>query len=322
MTRQWRLNGASRVWLAATACISAGIMMAASPALAVVAITADPEFNYNGVDNIAPNVFTVDPLENPPVTATGERGVAGDRRLRQTFKNPTTFNVGEIVFGFDVTGGAEVGLRLAVYEVADVLSGTWTPLGDALWERNFTETLPGSNANLSFKLTGGDVFTLPARGNSDSAGYGIEISTPNPDSSNGNPGLVIHTNVGDTDFYADGRYYTEGGGASSAHRDLGVSLIASNESVCDPGDVDCMGGVTLDDLAIIAANFRTSNGREFGDLSGDGFVDFDDFDEWKINYSGPAPSPEQLAFLSAPEPGSLMLASLAAFAAMRTRRRN
>ncbi|TWT36981.1 hypothetical protein KOR34_19270 [Posidoniimonas corsicana] len=77
---------------------------------------------------------------------------------------------------------------------------------------------------------------------------------------------------------------------------------------CDPGDVDCMGGVTLDDLAIIAANFRTSNFREFGDLTGDGFVDFDDFGEWKDNYTGSLEGVD-LSFLSspAPEPSASML---------------
>ena len=58
----------------------------------------------------------------------------------------------------------------------------------------------------------------------------------------------------------------------------------------NPGDVDCMNGVTLDDFEIIRQNFLTSVvDRTEGDLTGDGFVDFDDFRRWKQNYT-PAPA--------------------------------
>ena len=52
-----------------------------------------------------------------------------------------------------------------------------------------------------------------------------------------------------------------------------------------PGDVDGINGVTLADFEIIRQNFLTSvTQRTEGDLTGDGFVDFDDFRQWKQNY--------------------------------------
>ncbi len=53
--------------------------------------------------------------------------------------------------------------------------------------------------------------------------------------------------------------------------------------------MNCTGGVTIEDLQIIAANFRKAGAREMGDLTGNGFVDFDDFGQWKQFYTGPRP---------------------------------
>jgi hypothetical protein len=174
--------------------------------------------------------------------------------------------------------------------------------------------MPGSDQVLRFNLTGGDVFTLPQR-NTGAAGYGLEISTPNSLSSDGNPGTLKFTNDGvnpdpvtnPSGYYAGGRYYTETGNASTSYRDVGLSLLASLEAACDPGDVNCMDGVDIVDLQIIAANFRTAGGRELGDLTGNGFVDFDDFGEWKDNYTGPGLAASAFSFLSVPEPASGLL---------------
>jgi len=100
--------------------------------------------------------------------------------------------------------------------------------------------------------------------------------------------------------------------------------LASTEPVCDPGDVNCMGGVTIDDLNIIAAHFRQNGSREEGDLTGNGFVDFDDFGQWKQYYTGPGLGAEAFAFLSVPEPGSLSLLFVGVvglFSSVRRRRR-
>jgi hypothetical protein len=155
---------------------------------------------------------------------------------------------------------------------------------------------------LRFDLTGGDVFALPQR-NAGTTGYGIEISTPFSNDTDGNPGTLYYTNP--QDVYLDGRQYSETGAANA--RDVGLSLVASTEVACDPGDVNCMGGVTIEDLQIIAAHFRQSVGRELGDLSGNGIVDFDDFDQWKRNYTGPGLAASEFAFLSVPEPASALL---------------
>jgi hypothetical protein len=301
----------------------------AMPVYAVVTVSADPTDRFG----TNPVVFTVDPFTAVPEAASrANRGVAGERRLRQTFQVPSTFNVGEINLTFDVTGGSTVGgagdtgLKLAFFEMNDVL-GAWTP-GTPVKEITIQPgVLPATNEILRITLSGGDVFSLPQR-NSGALGYGREISTPNALSSDGNPGLLWFTNQdGDPspvmDYYAGGRYYTETG-PSSAYRDVGLSLIASSEVACDPGDVNCVGGVTIDDLQIIAANFRTSGGREMGDLTGNGFIDFDDFGQWKDNYTGPGLAASEFSFLSVPEPTSalLILNGVLAFACCSRRRRN
>lgn len=276
------------------------------------AITASNPADRYGVN---PVVFTVDPFLpefGGPYADNIERGVANTRKLRQTFQNPTTFNVGQINLSFRVTGGSSVGstndtgLRLAFYEVADVLASNWTP-GNLIKEVVLQPgNMPAASQVLRFDLSGGDVFSLP-QSNSGTAGYGLEISTPNALSSDGNPGTIKFTNNSASDYYATGRYYTETGTASTAYRDVGLSLVASTQVACDPGDVNCMGGVTIDDLNIIAAHFRQNGSREQGDLTGNGYVDFDDFDQWKRNYTGPGLGAESFAFLSVPEPGGLTL---------------
>ena len=138
----------------------------------------------------------------------------------------------------------------------------------------------------------------------------MEVSTPNALASDGNPGVLWFANMDatpgpETNFYADGRYYTETGAASNAYRDVGLSLLASSEVACDPGDVNCDTVVDEVDLGIIAAHFRQNGGRELGDLSGNGFIDFDDFDQWKDNFAGAGGGAGSL--VGVPEPASVML---------------
>jgi hypothetical protein len=167
--------------------------------------------------------------------------------------------------------------------------------------------MPGADQVFRINLTGGDVFELLQR-NAGTTGYGLEISTPNALSSDGNPGLLYFSNVSTpVDYYADGRYYTETGTASNAYRDVGISLVASTEVACDAGDVNCDMAVDAVDLGIIANHFRQNGTRELGDLSGNGFIDFDDFGLWKTNYTGPALGAGSYSFLAVPEPSSLVM---------------
>lgn len=319
MYRHWRPNLAIsvRCWSAVGAVVL--VLGLTSAASAAVIATGDPEGRYG--EN--PVIFTVDPFSpdfGGPYAANIERGIAGERRLRQTFQNPTTFNVGQINLSFDVTGGstvdsaADTGLRLAFYEVDDVLSSGWMP-GALIREVVLQPgNMPAANEVFRFDLTGGDVFTLPQR-NSGTAGYGLEISTPNALASDGNPGTIKFTNDGvnpDPDsnpsgYYAGGRYYTESGTGSTSYRDVGLSLVASTEIPADPGDVNRDMMVDGVDLGIIAANFRMSGGHDEGDLTGNGFIDFDDFGEWKTHYTGPPLGASAFTFLTVPEPASLLL---------------
>jgi hypothetical protein len=89
-----------------------------------------------------------------------------------------------------------------------------------------------------------------------------------------------------------------------------------------PGDVNGVGGVTIDDYTIIKNNYRTTVGsRALGDLNADGFVDIFDFREWKANYSGAI----VVADLATPEPTGGVLActgaALLAGAARRSAKR-
>jgi hypothetical protein len=86
-----------------------------------------------------------------------------------------------------------------------------------------------------------------------------------------------------------------------------------------PGDVNGVGGVTIDDYNIIRTNYRTNvTTRAQGDLNADGFVDVLDFREWKANVP-----PEVSAGLAAPEPAGAVLAAagVALGSALRSRRR-
>lgn len=257
---------------------------------------------------VTSNVFTTDP--GPVGTAgTGARGITLTRRLRQTFKNPTTFDVGQVLLGFD-TGAAGNGLTVSFYQVDDVNADTWAP-GPKIHEFQYFGTLPGTAGRLGFSLTGSDIFSLPARFNG-TTGYGLELSNIDNVST---PGQIIHSSSAAEapDLYVDGRYFTETG-AGSNNRDFAVWLLGPDPNIPAPGDVDGMNGVNLDDLTIIATHFNTNGNRANGDVTGDGRVDIFDFREWKAHYplagSGGV-SFESLLGIPEPASGVLFLMGLA-----------
>jgi hypothetical protein len=86
-----------------------------------------------------------------------------------------------------------------------------------------------------------------------------------------------------------------------------------------PGDVNLDTFIDLADLVIIRTNFRQAVGSiTAGDLTSDGFVNFDDFRLWRDNYT-PPPGVEVSLFV--PEPGTGLLATAAGIAAFGARRR-
>jgi hypothetical protein len=83
-----------------------------------------------------------------------------------------------------------------------------------------------------------------------------------------------------------------------------------------PGDVNGVGGATIDDYNIIKANYGTNvTMRSQGDLNQDRVVNVLDFREWKANVP-----PAVSAGLTAPEPGAGLLA-LSGLAIVAARRR-
>lgn len=299
MFRFWRSSKAS---VTAFRIAAAGtiLLLHSSAARATVTFVADPTLPAP-VDTA---LFTHDPYTTPPTHA--QRGIAttaaeGHRNLRQTFQLPAAVNVGQLIFSVDVSS-ITVGLEMRIYEIANV-QGAWAP-GPLVREFLFPTTVLTTNW-LGINFTGGDVFTLQPRATG-TEGYGIEFAD--------NSGIVGSTfgqlrfNNDSIAYYAGGSYYTESSGAS-ATRDIGLILVASAESPCDPGDVNCDTNVDSTDLGIIAAHFRQSGGRELGDLSGNGFIDFDDFQQWKQNFPGAFPGSGSLAdfFGHVPEPTSAVL---------------
>jgi hypothetical protein len=269
------------------------LLIGRSLAQSAVTITADPQYpNF-------PNVFTTDPL----LVTNGNRGITADRNLRQTFKNPTTIDVGEIVLGFDVNTPAG-GMIIDFYEVDDVLAPTWTP-GALVHTITIPDLTVATNQRLGITLTGADVFALPAR-SAGTTGYGIELS--NFDAAT-TIGTWAHT-FDAIDHYPNGVFYIESGELSGADplRDVGLALRAANAPPATPGDVNGDTNVNVADVEIIAANFRLNASlRSMGDLTGNGFVDLLDFRNWKSNFPGAFPaSASGSSSPAVPEPATVL----------------
>jgi hypothetical protein len=252
------------------------LWIGSSSARGAVTLSGDPAYPLDAV------VFTVDPEGKD----TNQRGITATRNLRQTFQNPMTFDVGQIVAGINVDdgGAAAAGLQVRIFEVNDVL-GNWAP-GNLVKEFTFP-TIPAdvgmaSTVRLGITLSGPDVFTLPQR-NSGALGYGIEYSN---NDGVGLFGLLRHTSTAaaSEDYYLTGRYLTEGGGGN-ANRDTGLALAPAPGIEPTPGDVDGDGDIDLVDFDPIRDNFRKQvPTRAQGDLTRDGVVSFPDFREWKTAF--------------------------------------
>jgi hypothetical protein len=190
----------------------------ASTMPAAIIVVADEEYGLNS------EVFTVDP---DSVGGKANRGITTTREIRQSFKNPVTFDVKRIVTSLDINNAA-TGLLLKFYEIADVNT---TNIGNPVTGTLFhTITVPAgtygnSTTGMSFYLTGADVFTLPQR-NAGTTGYALGISQI--DTAGVNSGVVHFANAGG-DHYTDGKIYTETGGQSSPSRDAGLALSSLPE---------------------------------------------------------------------------------------------
>lgn len=282
------------------------LLSVAAPANALVIATADPEDGFG----VAPDIMTVDVYDESVVmlSETAQRNTGIDRKLRQTFQNPTSINVGQITIAFNGEGGGVPGgYALRIYEVDNIVAEDVNEFTvDNLFEEIIYDGIvPDTSTHLRFELSGNSIFQLPARGTSlDTLGYAIELSAPFPSPSELPRGQVRFTNSG-TDLYTAGRYFTTDT-ASNFHRDIGLSIIADDTPVFIPGDTNGDDIVDIDtDLQAILDNFRTNVSTiQQGDLSGDGFVDFSDFDLWKTNYTGVIPSGALAGLQIVPEPSS------------------
>lgn len=304
MFRFWQFEKVSRSGFQTAASIFTLLLLTLSQTQAAVTLT--PDAGYEGPDRQVYTFNPFAPIGEPPLPPSiGQRNVANTRHLRQTFQNPATFNVGKIVLSLD-NFVSTVGLSINFYEVADVNAGSWSQgnLIKTISVLNATTT-PLSTESLGFTLTGGDVFTLPAR-STGTEGYGIDVATLASNPADGSSAAFNYHTTPAMDYYTGGRFYQETGGGTSL-RDAGLALFSSNEIPCDPGDTDCDTDVDADDLDAIASHFRQPGGRELGDLTGNGFIDFDDFGEWKQYYTGPPLPLSAYSFMAVPEPGCLVL---------------
>jgi hypothetical protein len=213
----------------------------ASTSRAAIIVTADKPYGTNN------EVFTVDP---DTVGGKANRGMTTTRELRQSFKNPTTFDVRRIVTSLDINNAA-TGLLLKFYEVDNTtVDNIGNPVNGTVFR---TLTIPAgtygtSTTGMEFLLTGDDVFTLPQR-NAGTTGYALGISQI--DTAGTNSGVWHFANAGG-DHYTDGKFYVEGGGQSSPSRDGGLAI----SSVPEPASV----ALLIVGLAAAAAATRRRRG--------------------------------------------------------------
>lgn len=94
-------------------------------------------------------------------------------------------------------------------------------------------------------------------------------------------------------------------------------VLLSGVELPDPGDFNNDGRITLDDFAIMKANFKEPGGFAEGDITFDGVVDLEDFREFVPLFA--AANPGQA--LVVPEPSSLWLAMSSMLLPLSFRRR-
>jgi hypothetical protein len=198
--------------------IACGLLAVATASHAAIIATSDQGYGTNN------QVFTIDPHAGG---TTANRGITTTRELRQTFQNPTTFDVRRIVTSLDINNAA-TGLLLKFYEVDDVnVSNIGNPVTGTLFH---TLTIPAgtytnSSQRMGFELSGNDVFSLPQR-NSGTTGYALGISQI--DTAGTNSGVWIYATP-TTDQYAGGTFFTETGSRSGTARDVGLSISSVPE---------------------------------------------------------------------------------------------
>jgi hypothetical protein len=198
----------------------ATLSVALATETSVAAIIVESDEAYPGIRE----VFTVDPHAG----VNANRGLTTTRELRQSFKNPTTFDVKKIVVSLDINNAA-TGLLLKFYEVDDV---NVTPIVLGTLVQTLTVpagTYGNSSQRMGFTLTDADVFSLPQR-DAGTTGYALGISQI--DTAGVNAGVWHFANTG-VDNYTDGKFYIESGAQSSATRDAGVAI----SSVPEPASV-------------------------------------------------------------------------------------
>jgi hypothetical protein len=125
------------------------------------------------------------------------------------------------------------------------------------------------------------------------------------------PGSALTGNITGLGLVTDMRFV--GVGNESTYYDY-IEIVAH----VIPGDVNGVGGVTIDDYTIIKNNYLTNvASRASGDLNDDGIVNVIDFREWKNNFVGPLAG---IHIVPEPIGAVLALAGLVMWSATRTRR--
>ncbi|MEZ6097571.1 MAG: LamG-like jellyroll fold domain-containing protein [Pirellulaceae bacterium] len=95
----------------------------------------------------------------------------------------------------------------------------------------------------------------------------------------------------------------------------GIAADGSTAPIIVPGDVDGNGVANMVDLDIIRGNFyESATSRGDGDLTLDGFVDFDDFRQWKTAAGGATGATQNV-----PEPATWLLIAIATSMLLRKR---
>lgn len=110
---------------------------------------------------------------------------------------------------------------------------------------------------------------------------------------------------------------------TQAGAQLAITGIGYDTATLIAGDVDGLNGVTIADFNIIRDNFfNTGATRSDGDLTGDGLVGIEDFDEWKTEFPGDGAAFASQLFGGVPEPSSALLIALGSLlTALRSRTR-